>query len=88
MITWWMKLGGNLPQGHNSLLFDKWHGIFCMPSPDTAGSSLVGYTKAFIYPVMDHWGEVKVLRHKEASNRQPVGPQSNTPTTRPGWKKN
>ena len=21
MTTWWMKLGGNLPMGHNALLF-------------------------------------------------------------------
>ena len=42
-----------------------------------------GHTKAFIYPVMDKWGNVKVLRHKADSNRRPVGPQSNTPTTRP-----
>ena len=34
-------------------LFDKWHGIFYMPScTDT-----VGHAKAYIYPVMDHWGE-------------------------------
>ena len=33
-------------------LFNKWHGTFYMPSrTDTAG-----YTKAFIYPAMDHWG--------------------------------
>ena len=38
-------------------VFYKWHGIFYMPSrTDTAG-----HTKAFIYPVMDHWGKVKVL---------------------------
>ena len=34
-----------------------------MPSrTDTAG-----HTKAFIYPVMDHWGKAKVLRHKADS---------------------
>ena len=60
-------------------LFDKWDGIFYMPSrADTAG-----HAKAFIYPVMDHRGEVKVFRHKTDSNRRPVSPQSNTPTTRP-----
>ena len=38
-------------------LFDKWHGIFYMPNrTDTAG-----HTKAFIYPVMDHWDHQKVL---------------------------
>ena len=37
-----MKLGGNLPPGHDALL-DKWHGIFYMPSrKDT-----VGHTKVF-----------------------------------------
>ena len=62
-------------------LFDKWHGIFYIPSrTDTAG-----HTKAFIYLVMDHWVEVKVLWHETDSNRRPVGPQSNTPTTRPRW---
>ena len=78
MITWRMKLAGNLPPGHDALLFDEWHGIFYMPSrTDTAR-----HTKAFVYPVMDHWGNVKVLRNKVVSNRRPVGPQSNTPTTR------
>ena len=34
-------------------LFDKWHGIFYMPSRiDEAG-----HTKAFNYPVAEHWGE-------------------------------
>ena len=36
-------------------------------------------------PVMGHWVEVKVPRHEANSNRRPVGPQSNTPTTRPQW---
>ena len=54
MITWWVKLGGYLPPGHNALLFfNKWHGILHIPSrTDTAG-----HTKAFIYLVIDHWGE-------------------------------
>ena len=44
MITWWMKLGGNLPPGHDALLFfNKCQGIFHMPSrTDTAA-----HTKAF-----------------------------------------
>ena len=42
-----------------------------------------GHSKAFDYPVMDHWGNVKVLRDKADLNRRPVGPQSSTPTTRP-----
>ena len=34
-------------------LFDKWHGILYMPSRiDEAG-----HTKAFDYPVAEHWGE-------------------------------
>ena len=34
-------------------LFDKWHGIFYMPSRiDEAG-----HTKAFDFPVAEHWGE-------------------------------
>ena len=45
-----MRWHENLPPGHNALLFSN--GIFYMPSrTDTAG-----HTKAFIYPVMDHWG--------------------------------
>ena len=45
-----MKLGGNRPPGDN--LFDKWHGIFYMPSRiDEAG-----HTKAFDYSVAEHWG--------------------------------
>ena len=43
------------------------------------------HTKAFDYPVMDHWGKVKVLWHEADSNRRPVGPQSTTLTTRPRW---
>ena len=53
-----MKLGGNLPPGHDVILFEKWHRICYMPSPtDTAG-----HTKAVIYPVMGPCGEVKVLQ--------------------------
>ena len=48
-----MKLGGNLPPGHDAPVFDKWHGIFPMSSrTDTAAHS-----KTFDYPVMDHWGK-------------------------------
>ena len=41
------------PTGRQSpSLFNKWHGIFYMPSRiDTAG-----HTKAFDYPVAEHWG--------------------------------
>ena len=34
-------------------LFDKWHRIFYMASR----TEMAGHTKAFDYPVMDHWGE-------------------------------
>ena len=46
-------------------LFYKWHGIFYMPSC----TGTAGHTKAFHYPVMDHWGKVKVLQHEADSNR-------------------
>ena len=37
-------------------LFDKWHGIFYMPSRiDTAV-----HTKTFDYPVAEHWGEAEM----------------------------
>ena len=56
MITWWMKLGGNLPLGHDVLsFFYKWHRIFYKPSR----TDTTGHTKAFDYPVMDHWGKSK-----------------------------
>ena len=48
---------GNPPPGHNTLLFfDMWHGIFYMPSR----IDMAGHTKAFDYPVMDHWMEFKL----------------------------
>ena len=34
-------------------LFDKWHGIFYMPSRIDEAV----HTKAFDYPVAEHWGE-------------------------------
>ena len=38
-------------------LFDKWHGIFYMPSRiDEAG-----HTKAFDYPVAEHWGKAEMF---------------------------
>ena len=53
-----MKLGGNRPPGDNSpSLFDKWHGIFYMPSRiDEAG-----HTKTFDYPVVEHWGKAEMF---------------------------
>ena len=60
-------------------LFDKWQRIFYMPSrTDTAG-----HTKAYIYPVMDCWGKVILLRYKADSKRRPVRPQSNHPDVHP-----
>ena len=53
-----MKLGGNRPPGDNALLFPiSKTDLFIASYTDTAG-----HTKAFIYPVMDHWGKVKGLR--------------------------
>ena len=44
-------------------LFDKWHGIFYMPSRiDEAG-----HTKAFDYPVAEHWGETQNMNIFEFS---------------------
>ena len=50
-----MKLEGNLPPRHDTLLFSiSGMGSFICP---VAQTRLGIYTKAFIYPVMDHWGE-------------------------------
>ena len=47
-----MKLGGNLPPGHDALLFSR-QGIFYMlRRRDTAG-----HTKVFDYTVVGHSGE-------------------------------
>ena len=65
-------------------LFDKWHGIFCMPSRiDEAG-----HTKAFDDPVAEHWGESqRAKRSRWDSNPQlltPMSPKSNAlPLTLP-----
>ena len=49
-----MKLRGNLPPGHDALLFSiNGTGYFYMPSH----TDMARHTKAFIYLVMDHWGE-------------------------------
>ena len=55
MIIWWMKLGGSLPLGHDALLFSK-SGTGSFICPYTAGQ-----TKAFIYPVMNHWVMVSYI---------------------------
>ena len=53
-----MKLGGNRPPGDNPLLFSiSGHGIFYMASRiDEAG-----HTKAFDYPVVEHWGKAEIF---------------------------
>ena len=79
MTTWWMKLGGNpretIPLPYN----DKWYGpIFYKPSRiDEAG-----HTKAFDYPVAEHWGEAKMFRGWD-SYRQHIGPETNALPTEP-----
>ena len=73
-------IGGNRPPGDNPLLcFDKWHGIFYMPSRiDEAG-----HTKALDYPVAEHWGESRNVQARGwDSNRQHISPESSAlPTT-------
>ena len=61
-------------------LFDKWHGIFYMPSRiDEAG-----HTKAFDFPVAEHWGESRNVQFCGwDSNRQHIGPESNALPTEP-----
>ena len=75
MITWWIQLGGKLPLGYDALLF----------SISGTGSFLT-YQSLLLTQSWTTGGkvkEVKVLWYKADSNRRPVGPQSNTPTTRP-----
>ena len=61
-------------------LVDKWHGIFYMPSRiDEAG-----HTKAFGYPVADHWWESRNVQfHGWDLNQQHISPESNTLPTEP-----
>ena len=61
-------------------LCDKWHGIFYMPSRiDEAG-----HTKAFDYPVAEHWGESRNVQFRRwDSNRQHISPESNVLPTEP-----
>ena len=62
-----MKLGGHRPPGHDALLFSMWHRNYMPSRTDTAGP-----TKAFIYPVMDHWEEGKSKRSgtRQIQNRR------------------
>ena len=81
IITWWMKLRGNLPQEHEAILLDKWNGIFYMSShTDTTFIITQAWTTMWKQRALV---EVKVFWHKADSYRGPVGPQSTTPTTRP-----
>ena len=59
IITWWMKLGGNLPLGHDALLF--WQ-----VAQDLLYATRT--TKAFDYPAMDCWGKVKVVSYQLCEN--------------------
>ena len=61
-------------------LSDKWHGIFYMPSRiDEAG-----HTKAFEYPVAEHWGESRNVQFRRwDSNQHHIGPESNVLPTEP-----
>ena len=61
-------------------LFDRWHGIFCMPScTDTAGHS-----RAFDNPVTGHLGGSRSVQFREwDSNQQHIGSQSNVLLTEP-----
>ena len=71
MITWWRR--------QSPSLFDKWHGIFHMPSRiDTAV-----LTKAFDYPVAEHWGGDRNVQPREDSNRQHIGSHLNALPTEP-----
>ena len=40
---------------------------------------MAGHTKAFDYPVMDHWGKVKVLQHKIRTTGLSVHSQTRQP---------
>ena len=52
-----MKLGGNRPPGDNPLLFSiSGTGSFIWPVADEAG-----HTKAFDYPVVEHWGKAEMF---------------------------
>ena len=59
--------------------FDKWHGIFYMPSC----TGTTGNTKAFDYPVTEHWGESRNVQFVWDSNRQHMGSESNALPTEP-----
>ena len=58
-------------------LSDKWQGIFYMPSRTD--------TTDIPRPLIPHWGERQRAPAQGRLEPRPVGPQSNTPTTRPLW---
>ena len=71
MITWWMKLGGNLPPGHDALLFSR----------SGTGSCICPHARLDIpRPLFTQSWTTGGM-----SNRRSVGPQWNTPTTRLRW---
>ena len=70
---WWLLVEWNYRRkpttGRQSpSLFDKWHGIFYMPSRiDEAGR-----TKAFDYPVAEHWGESRNVQLRGWNSIEPT----------------
>ena len=66
-----MKLGGNRPPGDNPILFPI-SGTGSFICTDTAR-----HTKAFDYPVAEHWGRRSVQFREWDSDRQHIGPESN-----------
>ena len=60
-------------------LFDKWHGIFYMPSR----TGTAGHTRAFDSPVTEHWGKSRHVQFMWDSNRQHIGSESNALPTEP-----
>ena len=62
-------------------LFDKWHGIFYMPSRiDEAG-----HTKAFDYPVAEHWEKAEVFSSASGTRTDNTSAHSLTLPTEPPW---
>ena len=71
MITWWMKQRGNLPPGHDALLFSvsDTGSFICpvtqtrldIPRPLPSHTDTAGHTKALDYPVTDTAGHTKAF---------------------------
>ena len=69
MITWWMELGGNLPLGHNALLFSiSGMGSYICPVAQRRMNI------PFDYPVMGHYsgGEVASPANRTRANDMSV----------------